>query len=214
MRVGPSLIALAAVLASGCASLDYPKDWSPPAQPTAGCASIDGTYRNRPSSAVPVGAPDIELRSLLDPGAIGPSLWAAPPRSGIQTVTLAHGDGVLTIIERGEGGTAIVRLNVLDKGSSPESGAWVHNWTWGAKSPTDTILCTRGAWYRTGEEVVVGNPFWDAATEVSGWNFQKAEDGSLVVRLHHGTLSLVPVVPIPIPISTEKWSWYRYDKVE
>jgi hypothetical protein len=210
VRIHHRLFALAALLVVGCANIEYPKEWSPPAQATTGCASIDGTYQNRPSSVIPEGASAVELRSFLDPGVIFPSRWVTPPTSTVQTVTLEYSNGILTIIERGEGKSDVTRLRVYDRHNSPEGWSWVYNWTWGATPPSDAIFCTHSAWYRTGEELPVGSLF-AGASEVSGWNFQRAEDGSLAVHLHHGTLELVGGL---IPTSNERWIWYRYEKAQ
>jgi hypothetical protein len=158
-----------------------------------------------------VGAPAVELRSFLDPGVILASRWVTPPTSTVQTVTLEHSNGILTIIERGDGKSDVTRLRVYDRHTSPEAWSWVYNWTWGATTPPDAIYCTHGAWYRTGEELAVGSLF-QGASEVSGWNFQRTEDGSLAIHLHHGTLAWV--AGGLIPTSNEQWIWYRYEKIQ
>jgi hypothetical protein len=196
MQIRDFAVVAAVAALTGCANMEYPKDWSPQLKQDSGCLSLSGTYRNAPSSVVPEGAPVLELRQFLQPRQVSLNEWEAARRSDVQTVTIEQEKEVVTITEHSEAGTRTSQLHLRDV------------FSYLMVKPADGVGCARAQWLRKGPEAGGAIP-GAIVSEGSAWGLFKAEDGAIVVNLLSGRIGVIMIVPF----GDQRFLWYRYDPV-
>jgi hypothetical protein len=187
-------IAIVATMAAltGCATVEYPKGWSPQLESTSQCISIAGTYQNVPSAVFPEGAPTAELRQFLLVGRLAPT-ESQSPQFPVKTVTIEQDGEGLTIAERSDGGIRTSRLGVTTRVEDSANG----------------VVCKRSALARAySRDVAVYGPIW-LSSEHWIWFLLRGQDGSLVVQLASGTVNM----GLFVPYGHQTTVWYRYDPV-